>query len=224
MSKTKQSVIRSHPPEHRGAVKHGFYGFLSCLCVRMLFASVLFLEFCRGCLLIANLAHEINEDIRDAEIRLIGEDGAQLGIMSAEEALKIAAEQELDLVKIAPNSVPPVCRIMDYGKYRFEQAKREKDAKRNQHVVEIKEIRMSPSIGENDFNVKLKSAVKFLNDGDRVKVAVRFKGREMAHTEIGEELLRKFAEGCTEVAIMDKNPKLEGRHMAMFLSPKPAGK
>ena len=224
MSKTKQSVIRSHPPEHRGAVKHGFYGFLPYLCVRMLFASVLFLEFCRGCLLIANLAHEINEDIRDAEIRLIGEDGAQLGIMSAEEALKIAAEQELDLVKIAPNSVPPVCRIMDYGKYRFEQAKREKDAKRNQHVVEIKEIRMSPSIGENDFNVKLKSAVKFLNDGDRVKVAVRFKGREMAHTEIGEELLRKFAEGCTEVAIMDKNPKLEGRHMAMFLSPKPAGK
>ena len=224
MSKTKKSVIRSHPPEHRGAVKHGFYGFLPYLCVRMLFASVLFLEFCRGCLLIANLAHEINEDIRDAEIRLIGEDGTQLGIMSAEEALKIAAEQELDLVKIAPNSVPPVCRIMDYGKYRFEQAKREKDAKRNQHVVEIKEIRMSPSIGENDFNVKLKSAVKFLNDGDRVKVAVRFKGREMAHTEIGEELLRKFAEGCTEVAIMDKNPKLEGRHMAMFLSPKPAGK
>ena len=224
MSKTKQSVIRSHPPEGRGAVKHGFYGFLPCLCVRMLFASVLFLTFCRGCLFIANLAHEINEDIRDAEIRLIGEDGAQLGIMSAEEALKIAAEQELDFVKIAPNSVPPVCRIMDYGKYRFEQAKREKDAKRNQHVVEIKEIRMSPSIGENDFNVKLKSAVKFLNDGDRVKVAVRFKGREMAHTEIGEELLRKFAEGCDDIAVMDKNPKLEGRHMAMFLSPKPAGK
>ncbi len=180
--------------------------------------------FCRRCFYIANLAHEINEDIRDSEIRLIGEDGAQLGIMSAEEALKIADEQALDLVKIAPNSVPPVCRIMDYGKYRFEQAKREKDAKRNQHVVEIKEIRMSPSIGENDFNVKLKNAVKFLNDGDRVKVGVRFKGREMAHTEIGEELLRKFAEGCADVAVMDKNPKLEGRNMAMFLSPKPAGK
>ena len=111
---------------------------------------------------------------------------------------------------------------MDYGKFRFEQAKREKDAKRNQHVVEVKEIRMSPGIGISDFNVKLKNAQKFLSDGDRVKVTVRFKGREMAHTNIGEELLRKFAEGCSELGTLDKNPKLEGRFMAMFLSPKSA--
>lgn len=179
-------------------------------------------KFIWRCFHIANKAHEINEDIRDKEIRLIGEDGSQLGIMSSAEALKIAIEQELDLVKIAPTSVPPVCRIMDYGKFRFEQAKREKDAKRNQHVVEVKEIRMSPGIGISDFNVKLKNAQKFLSDGDRVKVTVRFKGREMAHTNIGEELLRKFAEGCSELGTLDKNPKLEGRFMAMFLSPKSA--
>lgn len=140
--------------------------------------------------------------------------------MSSAEALKIAIEQELDLVKIAPTSTPPVCKIMDYGKYRFEQAKREKDAKRNQHVVEVKEIRMSPGIGISDFNVKLRNAQRFLSDGDRVKVSVRFKGREMAHTNIGEDLLRKFAEGCSEIGTVDKNPKLEGRFMAMFLSPK----
>ena len=132
----------------------------------------------------------------------------------------MAEEQNLDLVKISPNAVPPVCKLMDYGKFRFEQAKREKDAKKNQRVVEIKEIRMSPGIGIADFNVKLKAAQKFIADGDRVKVTVRFKGREMAHTNIGEELLNKFAAECSEVATLDKNPKLEGRHMAMFLSPK----
>lgn len=172
------------------------------------------------CFLIANITYEINEEIRDKEVRLIGEDGAQLGIMSSQEALNIAIEQELDLVKIAPNSVPPVCRVMDYGKFRFEQAKREKDAKRNQRVVEVKEIRMSPGIGISDFNVKLRAAQKFIADGDRVKVTVRFKGREMAHTNIGEELLQKFAVECSETATLDKNPKLEGRHMSMFLSPK----
>jgi translation initiation factor IF-3 len=140
--------------------------------------------------------------------------------MSASDALKIAAEQELDLVKIAPASTPPVCKIMDYGKYRFEQAKRDKEARKNQHVVEVKEIRMSPGIGANDFNTKLKSGQKFLADGDRLKVTVRFRGREMAHTNIGEELLKKFAEECAEFGTVDKNPKLEGRFMAMFLSPK----
>lgn len=174
------------------------------------------------CFHIINTAHEINEAIRDKEVRLIDEDGAQLGIMSAQEALNIAIERELDLVKIAPGSNPPVCRIMDYGKYRFEQSKREKDARKNQHVVEVKEIRMSPGIGLNDFNVKLKNAQKFLADGNRVKVAVRFRGREMAHTEIGQELLANFAQGCADIAAMDKPPKLEGRHMSMFLSPKPA--
>ena len=170
---------------------------------------------------IANAAHQINEEIIDKEVRLIDDEGNQLGIMSAEEALKIATERELDLVKIAPGSNPPVCRIMDYGKFRFEQAKKEKEAKKNQRVIEIKEIRMSPSIDTNDLNTKLKNAQKFLADGDRVKVSVRFRGREMAHTEIGEVLLKDFASKCTEVANLDKAPKLEGRSMSIFLSPKP---
>ncbi len=170
---------------------------------------------------IANAVHQINEEILDKEVRLIGDQGEQLGIMSVEEALRIASERELDLVKIAPGSTPPVCKIMDYGKFRFEQAKKEKEAKKNQRVIEIKEIRMSPGIDTNDFNTKLKNAQKFLNDGDRVKVSVRFRGREMAHTEIGAELLKDFAAQCAEIANLDKAPKLEGRSMSMFLSPKP---
>ena len=170
---------------------------------------------------IANAVHQINEEILDKEVRLIGDQGEQLGIMSVDEALRIATERELDLVKIAPGSNPPVCKIMDYGKFRFEQAKKEKEAKKNQRVIEIKEIRMSPGIDTNDFNTKLKNAQKFLNDGDRVKVSVRFRGREMAHTEIGAVLLKDFASLCAEIANMDKAPKLEGRNMSMFLSPKP---
>ena len=172
-------------------------------------------------LTIANAVHQINEEILDKEVRLIGDQGEQLGIMSAQEALKIAAEREMDLVKIAPGSNPPVCKVMDYGKFRFEQTKKEKEAKKNQRVIEIKEIRMSPGIGENDFNTKLKNGQKFLNDGDRAKVSVRFRGREMAHTEIGEQLLKDFAAKCADIATLDKNPKLEGRNMSMFLSPKP---
>lgn len=167
------------------------------------------------------MTHQINEEITDAQVRLIGEDGTQMGIMSAEEALKAAEGKGLDLVKISPTAVPPVCRIMDYGKYRFEQAKREKEARRNQHIIEIKEIRMSPGIADNDFNVKLKNGIKFLKDGDRLKVSVRFRGREMAHTSIGEELLNRYAEGCAQVATVDKAPKLEGRNMSVFLSPRP---
>ena len=166
------------------------------------------------------MSNQINEEIMDKEVRLVGEDGEQLGIMTSEEAFQIAVEKELDLVKIAPNSTPPVCKIMDYGKYKFEQAKREKEARRHQHVVEVKEIRMSPSIGVNDFNVKLRNGQKFLKEGDRLKVTIRFRGREMAHTNIGENLLMKFAEECAEFATMAKNPKLEGRHMSMFLNPK----
>ena len=173
-------------------------------------------------LTIAKLDHQLNEEIRDKEIRLIGADGAQLGIVSAAQANAMAEEQGMDLVKISPNAVPPVCKIMDYGKFRFEQTKREKEARKNQRVVEIKEVRMSPSIDVNDFNVKQRNAQKFLADGNRCKVTVRFRGREMAHTEIGQELLLKFAEGCSDVAVMDKAPKLEGRHMSIFLSPKPA--
>ncbi len=145
-----------------------------------------------------------------------------LGIVTSEAALKMAEEQELDLVKISPNAVPPVCKIMDYGKFRFDQLKREKEAKKNQRVVEIKEIRMSPGIDTNDFNTKMRSAMKFLKDGNRVKVTVRFRGREMAHTDIGEQLLIRFGEGCAEVATLEKKPKLDGRHMSIFLSPKSA--
>ncbi len=164
--------------------------------------------------------HQINEEILDKEVRLIGDDGEQLGIMSASAAMDIAIEKDLDLVKIAPQSVPPVCKIMDYGKFRFEQSKKDKEAKKNQHIVEVKEIRMSPSIGENDFNVKLKNAQKFLREGDRVKVSVRFRGREMAHTNLGTDLLADFAEKCAEIAVLDKEAKLEGRNMSMFLSPR----
>ena len=180
------------------------------------FFVVYFLEV----LTIAKLDHELNEEIRDKEVRLIGEDGAQLGIVSAEQANEMAEEQGLDLVKISPNAVPPVCKIMDYSKFCFDQKKREKEARKNQKVVEIKEIRMSPSIDTNDLNTKIKNALKFLNDGNRVKVSVRFRGREMAHTNLGEKLLMDFAEACAEVATMEKNPKLEGRFMAMFLTPK----
>ena len=171
-------------------------------------------------LTIAKLDHQLNEEIRDKEIRLIGADGAQLGIVSAAEANAIAEENGLDLVKISPNATPPVCKIMDYSKFCYDQKKREKDAKKNQKVVEIKEIRMSPSIDTNDLNTKIKSALKFLGDGNRVKVSVRFRGREMAHTNLGEKLLMDFASACSETATMEKNPKLEGRFMAMFLTPK----
>ena len=177
-------------------------------------------HFLWRCFTIAKLDHQLNTDIRDKEVRLIGSDGTMLGIMSAEQALALAEEQDLDLVKISPNADPPVCKIMDYGKFRFDQLKKEKEARKNQRVVEIKEIRMSPGIDTNDFNVKLRSAMKFLREGNRVKVTVRFRGREMAHTNIGEGLLRSFAEGCSEVANMEKNPKLDGRHMSIFLSPK----
>ena len=172
------------------------------------------------CSVIANEVNMINDEIQEKEIRLIGSDGEQMGLMSSAEAQKIADEQDLDLVMISPNAKPPVCKIMDYGKYRFEQNKKVKEAKKNQHVMDVKEIRMSPGIGENDFNTKLKNGQKFLADGDRVKVTVRFRGREMAHTNIGEKLLRDFAEKCADVANLDKEPKLEGRNMSIFLSPK----
>jgi len=172
------------------------------------------------CLTIASQTHLINEDIQVPEVRLISESGEQLGIMTSEAALAVAEEQEMDLVMISPQAKPPVCKIMDYGKFRFEQAKKEKEARKNQHVIEIKEIRMSPSIGDNDFLTKLKNGQKFLQEGDRLKVTIRFRGREMAHTNIGEVLLMRFADECKEIATMDKNPKLEGRNMSMFLSPK----
>ena len=188
------------------------------------YAPFLFVHYFKwGCFGISNIVHQLNEEIRDSEIRLIGSGGEQLGIMSAAQAQHIADEQGLDLVKISPQANPPVCKLMDYGKYRFEQSKREKEARKNQHIVEIKEVRMSPGIDIGDFNTKLKNAQKFLSEGDRVKVSVRFRGREMAHTEIGRDLLVRFAEQISEVSTLDKEPKMEGRSMSIFLSPR-AGK
>ena len=164
--------------------------------------------------------HELNEDIHDKEIRLIGSDGEQMGIVSSEEALKIADAQGLDLVKISPQANPPVCKLMNYGKFRFEQSKREKEARKNQRVVEVKEIRMSPGIDIGDFNTKLKNAQKFIADGNRVKVSVRFRGREMAHMNSSKYILDEFAESLSDIATVDKAPKVEGRSMTMFLTAK----
>ena len=163
---------------------------------------------------------QINEEIRDKEIRVVTDDDGVLGIMSADEALKIAEEKNLDLVKIAPMAKPPVCKIMDYGKYRFEQTKREKEAKKNQRVIEIKEIRLSLNIDTHDFETKVNHAKKFLESGNKVKVSIRFRGREMAHTALGEEILRDFADKCSEFGVIEREPKMEGRHMLMFLAPK----
>ena len=166
----------------------------------------------------------INEDIRDKEVRVIAADGSQLGVMDTREAQRLSIEQNLDLVKIAPQATPPVCRIMDYGKYRFEQAKREKEAKKNQKVIEIKEIRLSLNIDIGDLNTKVKQATKFLQEGNKLKVSIRFRGREMVHPEIGHEVMKKFTEAVAEHGVVEKPPKLEGRHMLMFIVAKQPAK
>lgn len=153
-------------------------------------------------------------------MRVIDSDGSQLGIMSSNEALEKAADKNLDLVKIAPQAKPPVCKIMDYGKYRFEQAKREKEAKKNQHTVEVKEIRLSLNIDVHDFNTKLNHATRFIKEGNKVKVSIRFRGREMGHPELGYDIMKRFAEAASEVAQVEKSAKLEGRNMLMFLASK----
>lgn len=162
----------------------------------------------------------INEQIRDKEVRVIGEDGEQLGIMSSREALQLAEEAGLDLVKIAPTAKPPVCRIVDYGKFRYEQARKEKEARKKQKVIEIKEIRLSPNIDTNDLNTKVNAARKFLTKGDRVKVTLRFRGREMAHMANSKHILDDFAEALSDVSVIEKAPKVEGRSMTMFLTEK----
>lgn len=159
----------------------------------------------------------INEQIRDKEVRVIGVDGEQLGIMSSREAQGLADEAGVDLVKIAPNAQPPVCRLVDYGKFKYDQTRKEKEAKKKQHVVEIKEIRMSPNIDTNDMNTKVNNAKKFLTKGDRVKVTLRFRGREMAHMASSKHILDDFAEALADIATIDKAPKVEGRSMTMFL-------
>ncbi|WP_418668147.1 translation initiation factor IF-3 [Allofournierella sp.] len=164
----------------------------------------------------------MNEGIRDREIRLIGADGSQLGIVNTRDALRMAEEQELDLVKIAPQATPPVCKLMDYGKFRFEQQKKDKEAKKNQKVIDVKEIRLSLNIDTNDFNTKVSQAMKFVKAGHKLKVSIRFRGREMAHTNLGLEVEKRFAEVMSEIAVVDKAPKLEGRSMQMYMSPKPS--
>ncbi|MDD6735610.1 MAG: translation initiation factor IF-3 [Clostridiales bacterium] len=168
---------------------------------------------------IAKKELQANEDIREKEVRVIDQEGGQLGVMSSADALKLAQSKGLDLVNIAPTAVPPVCKIMNFGKYRFELQKREKENKKNQKVINIKEVQLSPSIDTNDFNTKCRNAVKFLSKGDKVKVTVRFRGREVSHSEIGEVLLKRFAEGVREVGNVERPPKLEGRNMTMLLSP-----
>jgi translation initiation factor IF-3 len=166
--------------------------------------------------------HLINEEIREKEIRLVGSDGEQLGIMSSKEALEIADTKQLDLVMIAPQAKPPVCKLMEYGKYLYEVQKKEKEARKNQRVINIKEVRISPNIEEHDLNVKAKNADKFLKDGDKVKVTVRFRGREADYSHFGEALLKQFAEMLQDVGVIEKKPLLEGRNMTMVISPKKA--
>lgn len=162
----------------------------------------------------------INERVRDKEVRVIGQDGEQLGIMSSREAMKLAREADLDLVKIAPTAKPPVCKIIDYGKYRYEMARKEKEAKKKQRTMEIKEVRLSPNIDTNDLNTKANQARKFLSKGDKVKVTLRFRGREMAHVNYSKQILDSFIEKLEDIAVVDKKPKMEGRSMVMFLSEK----
>lgn len=181
---------------------------------------MLIYKFVGGALGISSKELQINEEIRDKELRLIDSDGSQLGVVSISKALNLAAEKNLDLVKIAPQANPVVCKIMDYGKYRFEQAKREKEAKKNQRVMDLKEIRLSLNIDTHDFNTKLKHAARFIGDGNKVKVSIRFRGREMGHPELGYDIMNKFADQCSEFSNVEKPAKLDGRNMLMFLAPK----
>ena len=191
----------------------------------MLFLSGWFhpLDFLWRCIAI-NTELQVNEAIRDREVRLIGADGAQLGVMSAQRALELAEEAELDLVKIVPNAQPPVCKLIDYDKHRYEQAKRERELRKNQKVIEIKEVQLSATIEENDVAVKARNAIKFLQEGNKVKVSIRFRGRQITHTEIGVTVMNSFVERIKDYAVVEKRPMLEGRHMLMILAPKPAEK
>ncbi|MCI8342702.1 MAG: translation initiation factor IF-3 [Firmicutes bacterium] len=162
----------------------------------------------------------INEQVRDREVRLIDNEGNQLGIVSSKEAQRIADEKHLDLVKIAPNAKPPVCKIMDYGKYRFDQAKKEKEAKKKQKTVDIKELRLSPSIDTHDVQVKVRKAIEFLKNGDKVKISIRFRGREIGHSKTAVTILENFANDISEFGVIDKAPKMEARSLVMFLAPK----
>jgi translation initiation factor IF-3 len=171
-------------------------------------------------LVISSKENQINEEIRDKEVRVIDSDGSQLGIMATSEALRLAGERKLDLVNVAPSAKPPVCKILDYGKFRYEQQKKEKEAKKKQKITQVKEIRVSTFIEKHDLQVKANNAAKFLKEGDKVKVSLRFKGREKGYANVGEEVMNTFAEAIEEVGVIEKKPMLEGRSMIMILAPK----
>ena len=225
-TKRSRAFARSHPRIPFLTGRYGLSPFRRenqvCDAGSFLPAFIHHFESVWRCLPIATKELQINEQIRDSELRVIDSDGAQLGVMSSRDAQRLADEKGLDLVKIAPAATPPVCKIMDYGKYRFEQAKREKEARKNQHIVELKEVRLSLNIDVADFNTKAKHALRFLQEGNKVKVSIRFRGREMGHPEIGLETMKRFAEVCSEAANVEKPAKMEGRNMLMFLAPKPA--
>lgn len=199
-----------------------FYTLCICDCAGSLFEQsfLLYLEV----LAISTKELQINEEIRAKELRIVGENGEQIGVMSSQNALAKAYEKNLDLVLIAPTAEPPVARIMDYGKYRFERDKREKEAKKKQTTVEVKEIQLSCRIDTHDFETKVRHAHRFIDDGNKVRVVVKFRGREMSHLEIGQELLSKFEEACSDVGVVDKRPTVDGRFMSMIVNPKPAAK
>ncbi len=184
------------------------------------FCSVDFFFFWR-CFPISVKKFQLNEEIRDAQVRVIDSDGSQLGIISARDAQKIAYDKGLDLVKISPQADPPVCKIMDYSKYCFEQAKREKEARKNQKIVSIKEVQLSVRIEKHDLETKQNHALRFLKSGDKVKVSLRFRSREIQHPELGQEVMEQFAQACSELGVVEKPAKLEGRNMIMILAPKP---
>ena len=166
----------------------------------------------------------INEEIRDREVRLIDQDGEQLGVMPTRQALELAEEKQLDLVKIAPQARPPVCKLMDYGRYRFEQSKREREIRKNQKIITIKEVRLSATIEDHDVDVKYKNAVKFLQEGNKLKVTIRFRGRQITHSEIGSQVMKEFAERIAEYGVVERRPLLEGRNMIMIVAPKEPAK
>ena len=211
----KQYAMRPHPKESTERVYKIYflrYSYAWAFCVH---AFVIW-----RCINISSKELAVNENIKFKEVRVISADGSQLGIIPIEKAIEAAYAADLDLVCISPNAEPPVCKIMDFGKYRFEQAKREKEAKKNQKVMDVKEIRLGLSIDLHDFETKGKHAIRFLQDGDKVKVSIRFRGRELGHPEIGLETMKRFAEFCQDYATVEKAAKMEGRNMLMFLAPK----
>ena len=212
VTKKKYPLLTLWPVAFRVNNQENFCDF-----IKWIVLCPLFLLY-RRCLTITELM--INEQIRDKEVRLISETGEQLGVFSSRDAQKLADEKKLDLVKIAPNAKPPVCRIMDYGKYKFDQAKKEKEARKKQKTVDVKELRLSPSIDTHDVQVKVKKANEFLKDGDKVKISIRFRGREIGHSKVGMQIMEDFAKATEEFGTVDKQPKMEGKSLVMFLAPK----